>query len=97
MPDSFPSTVRSGLFRYEIDLALMGPVAVGREVVTVRCKFRHFNDTPIRLQPGVSGEFNLGFRIYENDLQTLIFEDRMVPPTGAIDAERWLENHDSQG
>jgi glycosyltransferase involved in cell wall biosynthesis len=54
------------------------------------CRFRHFAPGPVELRPGISGRFNLGFRLYDAASRALLFEDRMEPDEHLIEPGRWV-------
>lgn len=72
------------MFPFEIRTDLDAPILVGDDGAVVLCRFRHSNDTAIRLLPGHVGEFNLGFRVYAAG-DRHVFEDRMQPDRDIIE------------
>lgn len=85
-----PGLERKKTFEYEIELEISGAVSVYGERATTDCKFRHFHESAISLQPGASGQLNVGYRLYDATAGNLLFEDRMLPETNSIEPGRWI-------
>lgn len=85
-----PAPAAKRTFRYEVEVELAVPVPVYAAAGVLDCKFRHFAGTPIELHPGVSGRFNLGFRLYDAGSRALLFEDRMEPETNLVEPGCWV-------
>ena len=91
VPDSLPAAIRKDLFRYEIELEPSGPIPVASTDAAIRCKFRHFSERAIQLSPGIAAGLAIGYRIYDADFNTILFEHRASSEVALIAPGRWID------
>ena len=90
MSERLKQSICDEIFAFDVQPILARAAPVDIDVAVIACKFRHFNKEPIELKPGIAGELNVGFRIFDKDLTTMLFEARMVPEVGMVEPGKWI-------
>jgi glycosyltransferase involved in cell wall biosynthesis len=101
---SFESEERSGAFlldepkidldfHFDVELDVSAPIVTSIDDASIYGRLRHFGSKPIKLQPGVTGAFNLGIKLIRSGENVVIFEERAQCDVAFIEPGVWASIH----
>ncbi|MBV9862580.1 MAG: hypothetical protein JO267_10580 [Alphaproteobacteria bacterium] len=78
------------VFPYQFNLVreLNEPVPVMEESAILQCSFRHHNSTALTIRPWVTGELNLGVRLYDQ-ADEIVYEGRLFLEPHQVEPLQW--------
>jgi glycosyltransferase involved in cell wall biosynthesis len=80
-------------FDFDVELEVSEPIVTSVTDANIYGRFRHFGDQPIRLQPGITGAFNLGIKLIRAGENLVLFEDRAKCDVDMVEPGVWVSIH----
>jgi len=83
------ASMRLVSFDFEIELDADSGIVTSIDGAYIYGRFRHFGNAAIRLQPGITGAFNLGVKLIKKGGSIVLFEERAKSDVDIIEPNFW--------